>query len=154
MDKPTKKLLGKVALVTGGSRGLGAEIARAFADEGADVAISYAASEQKAQAVTRDIETKGVRTAAFQADQGMPTQAEGLIQAVFSQFGGMDILVNNAAVSIPGLVGSPTTDLAAMDRQWAVNALGVIATIRAAAKVMRDGGRIICIGSGGGRERR
>jgi len=148
MAENTKKLVGKVALVTGGSRGLGAEIARALADEGADVAISYAVSEQKAQAVTRGIEIKGVRTAAFQADQGIPAQPEGLIQAVVSQFGGLDILVNNAAVSIPGLVGSPKTDMAAMDRQWAVNALGVIATIRAAAKVMRNGGRIISVGSG------
>jgi NAD(P)-dependent dehydrogenase (short-subunit alcohol dehydrogenase family) len=148
MNENIKKLVGKVALVTGGSRGLGAEIARALADEGADVAISYAASEQKAQAVTRDIETRGVRTAAFQADQGVPAQPEGLIQAVVSQFGGLDILVNNAAVSIPGLVGSPKTDAVAMDRQWAVNALGVIATIRAAAKVMRNGGRIISVGSG------
>ncbi len=69
MNENIKQLVGKVALVTGGSRGLGAKIARALADEGADVAISYAASEQKAQAVTRDIETRGVRTAAFQADQ-------------------------------------------------------------------------------------
>src|SRR5207253_4439998 len=100
----TKKLAGKVALVTGGSRGIGAATARALADEGADVAISYAASTDKAEAVVRELEGKGVRAAAFKADQAGPAQVEGLVKAVAKRFGRLDILVNNAAVYVTGAV--------------------------------------------------
>src|ERR1700736_2500678 len=152
MNENTKKLVGKVALVTGGSRGLGAEIARALADEGADVAVSYVSSAGKADAVVRDIKKKtglGVRAAAFQADQGDPSQSEGLIRSVIERFGHLDILVNNAAVAWQGkTIDSPDIDNSAMDRQWAINVIGVVANIRAAVKVMREGGRIISIGSG------
>ena len=152
MFENTKKLVGKVALVTGGSRGLGAEIARALAEEGADVAVSYVSSADKAAAVVRDIEKKtglGVRAAGFQADQGDPSQAEGLIKSVIERFGHLDILVNNAAVAWQGkTIDSPEIDNAMMDRQWAINATGVVANIRAAVKVLREGGRVISIGSG------
>lgn len=148
MSTLTITLTGKVALVTGGSRGLGTAIAHALADEGADVAISYVASADKAREVERDLEGRGVRAAAFQADQTSPAESERLINAVVERFGRLDILVNNAALSIPGLVGNPDTDVVALDRQWAVNVTGVVAAIRAAAKVMADGGRIISIGSG------
>jgi NAD(P)-dependent dehydrogenase (short-subunit alcohol dehydrogenase family) len=107
MIENTKKLVGKVTLVTGGSRGLGAEIARALAEEGADVAVSYVSSAEKAAAVVRDIEKKtelGVRAAAFQADQGDASRAEGLIKSVIARFGHLDILVNNAAVAWEGTV--------------------------------------------------
>jgi 3-oxoacyl-[acyl-carrier protein] reductase len=83
----TKKLEGKVALVTGGSRGMGAAIARRLAEDGADVAISYAASAEKAEANVRELEVKGVRAAAFKADQADPAQVEGLVKAVVEHFG-------------------------------------------------------------------
>ncbi len=143
----SKKLTGKVALVTGGSRGIGAATARALADDGADVAISYAASADKAEAVVRDLEGKGVRAAAFRADQADPAQVEGLVKAVVARFGHLDILVNNAGVAAIGAIDNPENDLAAFDRQLAINVGGVIAAIRAAARVMGDGGRIISLGS-------
>jgi 3-oxoacyl-[acyl-carrier protein] reductase len=141
-------LKGKVALVTGGSRGLGATTARALADEGADVAISYVASDDKAQAVVRELEAKGVRAAAFKSDQGKPGEASELIGAVVKHFGSIDILVNNAAVAIMGKIDDPASNLDAFARQHQINAIGVIDTIRAVAPVINNGGRIITIGSG------
>ena len=147
----TKTLSGKTALVTGGSRGLGVAIAHALADQGADVAISYAASADKAQAVVAALAAKGVRAVAIQADQGDSTAAAPLIAKTVEQFGGLDILVNNAAIALQGkTIDDPGIDNAALDRQWAINTLGVIANIRAAARVLAEGGRIISIGSGVG----
>jgi len=151
MKTSDKKLAGKVAIVTGGSRGLGAATARALADEGADVAISYVTSAEKAGAVVRELESRGVRAAAFRTDQADPAQAALLVAEVVAHFGRLDILVNNAALAVQGLsIDSPEADLAALDRQWAVNVAGVVATIRAAAKVLGEGGRIISVGSGAG----
>jgi NAD(P)-dependent dehydrogenase (short-subunit alcohol dehydrogenase family) len=144
----TKQLVGKAALVTGGSRGIGAAAARALAEEGADVAVSYAASADKAEAVVRELEGKGVRAAAFKADQGDPAQVEKLVDNVVKRFGRLDILVNNAGLFIPGYVHNPDNDLKALERQHAVNFTGVVAAIRAAIKVMGEGGRIITVGSG------
>lgn len=147
MDRKT--LEGKVALITGGSRGLGAATAAAFADEGAAVAITYVASADKAEAVVAGLKAKGVRAAAFQADQGDPSAAEGLVRQVVETFGRLDILVNNAAISVVGkTIDDPEIDNDAMDRQWRVNTLGVIANIRAAAPMLPAGGRVISIGSG------
>jgi NAD(P)-dependent dehydrogenase (short-subunit alcohol dehydrogenase family) len=143
------RLSGKTVLVTGGARGLGAATAAAFANEGADVAISYAASDDKAAAVVAKLEAKGVRARAFKVDQGTPSAAAGLMKAVVAHFGKLDILVNNAAVSWIGKrLDDPDIDDDAMDRQWAINTAGVVANIRAAAKVLPDGGRIISVGSG------
>lgn len=144
-----KTLLGKVALITGGSRGLGAATAVAFAEQGADVAITYVSSSQKAKKVVKDLRSRGVRARAFKTDQGEPAEAPALIDDVIREFGKLDILINNAAVAWQGkTIDDPTIDNAAMDKQWMINALGVIANIRAAAKVLPDGGRIISIGSG------
>lgn len=143
----SKDLKGKVALVTGGSRGMGAAIARALAEGGADVAVSYVASREKAEAVARDLEAKGVRAAAFAADQADPAQVEALVKAVVERFGRLDILVNNAGIGIMGVTGDPGNDLAGFQRQFAVNVGGVAAGVRAAATVMGMGGRIITIGS-------
>ena len=142
-----KELTGKVALVTGGSRGIGAATARALADKGADVAVSYAASAEKAEAVAQELTALGVRAAAFRADQAVSAQVRGLIADVVAHFGRLDILVNNAGVLTPGRLDDPTVDLEAMARQYAVNIGGVTAAIRAAAPVMADGGRIIIVGS-------
>lgn len=145
----TGPLSGKVALVTGGSRGLGTATAAALADAGADVAITYIASEEKSLAVVAKLEAKGVRALAIKSDQGDPAAAEPLIRHVVKSLGRLDILVNNAAVAWQGKsIDDPEIDNAAMDRQWAVNTFGVIANIRAAAKVLSEGGRIISVGSG------
>lgn len=145
----SKTLSGKVALVTGGSRGLGAATAAALADQGADVAISYVASKEKAAAVVESLKAKGVRAVAIQADQGDRSASGPLIQKVVETLGKLDILVNNAAVAWQGkAIDDPDIDNAAMDRQWMINTMGVIANIRAAAGVLPDGGRIISVGSG------
>lgn len=138
----------KVAIVTGGSRGIGAASALALADEGADVAISYSSSADRAKAVVADLEAKGVRAAAFQADQADATQAVGLIHSVVEQFGKLDILVNNAATGGGDLVDSDLVDEAALDRQLAVNYTSVVAGVRAAFPLLPEGGRIVSISSG------
>ena len=141
-------LKGKVALVTGGSRGLGAATAEALADQGADVAISYVASAEKAEAVAAKLRAKGVRALAIQADQADMAAAKPLVETVLAHFGRLDILVNNAAIAVQGkTVDDPELDTANLDRQWRVNVLGAVATTRAAAPVLSDGGRIIFIGS-------
>ena len=150
MKTNTKILMGKVALVTGGSRGIGAAIARRLAAEGADVAISYAASAEKAQAVVEELKAKGVRAAAFKADQGDAAQVSALVKATVEKFERLDILVNSAGVFVTGMVNDPASDPAKFERQFAVNVGGVAAAVRAAAQIMGKGGRIISIGSGAG----
>ncbi|MBZ9604903.1 SDR family NAD(P)-dependent oxidoreductase [Phyllobacterium chamaecytisi] len=141
-------LKGKVALVTGGSRGLGATIAEAFADQGADVAISYVASAEKAEAVVEKLRAKGVRAIAIKSDQADLTSAKPLIDSVIAEFGKLDILVNNAAIVVQGkTVDDPELDTVNLDRLWQTNVMGAVATTRAAAPALPDGGRIIFIGS-------
>ena len=143
----SKELNGKVALVTGGSRGIGAAIAKALADDGADVAISYAASADKADAVVKELRKKGVRAEAFRADQANTKEVEGLVEAVVKRFGRLDILVNNAGVFASGPVHDRANNLAELERLFAVNVGGVATAVRTAAPLMPDGGRIISIGS-------
>jgi 3-oxoacyl-[acyl-carrier protein] reductase len=145
----SKKLKGKVALVTGGSRGIGAAIAQALADDGADVAVSYAASAAKADEVVAALKKKGVRAAAFKADQGKTDEVRDLVAKVNKDFGRIDILVNNAGVFVLGQVqeqarGNSVEDF---DRMFAVNVGGVVSAVRAAVPHMSEGGRIISIGS-------
>ena len=108
----TKKLSGKVALVTGGSRGIGAASALALADEGANVAISYNASPEKAEAVVNQLKAKGVAARAFKADQASSAEVEKLVKDVAAEFGHLDILVNNAGVAAGGAVNDPNADIA------------------------------------------
>ena len=143
----TKKLSGKVALVTGGSRGIGAASARALAEEGANVAISYVASPDKAEAVVAELKAKGVNARAYKADQASLVDVDQLVKNVAKDFGRLDILVNNAGVAVGGAVDDANADTAALARQDAVNVHGVIAAIRAASKLMGDGGRIVTVGS-------
>ncbi len=143
----SNKLNGKVALVTGGSRGIGAAIARALAEDGADVAISYSSSEDKAKQVVNDLLAKGVRAHAFKADQGNSDEVNNLVKSVVQQFGRLDILVNNAGVFALAQVHDRANNLAELDRMFAVNVGGVATAVRAAAPLMGDGGRIISIGS-------
>lgn len=141
-------LVGKVALVTGGSRGLGAVTALALAELGADVAISYIASSAKAEQVVEQLKAKGVRALAIQSDQADMAAAGPMLAQVLAHFGRLDILVNNAAIAAQGkTVDAPDLDTVNLDRQWQINVMGTVATTRAAAPVLADGGRIIFIGS-------
>ena len=143
-----KSLKGKVALVTGGSRGLGTVIAETLAEQGADVAISYVKSAEKAEAVVEKLKAKGVRALAIRSDQSDMAAAKPLVDKVVAHFGKLDILVNNAAIAVQGkAVDSPDLDTVNLDRQWQINVMGAVATTRAAAPVLTDGGRIIFIGS-------
>jgi 3-oxoacyl-[acyl-carrier protein] reductase len=143
-----KTLVGKVALVTGGSRGIGAAIAIRLADDGADVAFSYAASPDRAQQIAREIESKGVQAFAVKANQADPKQVVGLVKSAHQHFGKLDILINNAGVSLIGVVvGDPDADIAAFDRQFAINVNGVATAVRTAAPLLTDGGRTISIGT-------
>jgi len=143
-----KTLNGKVALVTGGSRGIGAAAARALADEGATVAISYSASADKAEAVVKELKAKGVQAQAFKADQASSVEVDRLVNDVAKQFGRLDILVNNAGVAVMGPIDDKSSDATALKRQNAINVDGVVTAIRAASKLMGEGGRIVTIGSG------
>ncbi|GII34001.1 SDR family NAD(P)-dependent oxidoreductase [Planotetraspora mira] len=140
-------LAGKVALVTGGSRGIGEATALRLADDGADVAITYVSSGERARSVVSRIEQRGVRGRAFASDQADPEQAANLVDEVVAAFGRLDILVNNAGIFVTGPIDAEETDQAAMGRQYAVNVSGVVAVTRAAAKVMGEGGRIVSAGS-------
>jgi len=140
-----KKLTGKAALVTGGSRGIGAAIARSLAEDGADVAISYVSSPEKAKTLVRELQEKGVRAVAFQADQAKPEEVGALVHKVAEHFGHLDILVNNAGVFVTGPVGEVKPE--DVQRQFAINVGGVNAAVREAAKLMKEGGRIISVGS-------
>jgi NAD(P)-dependent dehydrogenase (short-subunit alcohol dehydrogenase family) len=139
------RFAGKVALVTGGSRGIGAATARALAAEGADLAITYVVTADKAEAIVRELAQKGVQAVAIRADQGQPGEAERLLEAVVRRFGRIDILVNNAAMFASSAVDS--FDPAEVKRLYEVNQQGVIAMIRAAARHMQPGGRIISVSS-------
>jgi 3-oxoacyl-[acyl-carrier protein] reductase len=141
-------LAGKVALVTGGSRGIGAAVARALAGAGADVAITYLNSRQAAENVAAEIRAIGVRTSSVRADQADPAAASAVVRQVAEEFGRLDILVNNAAVAVLGPIDGPVSDGTALDRQIRVNYTSIVAAIRAAALLLPEGGRIINIGSG------
>jgi NAD(P)-dependent dehydrogenase (short-subunit alcohol dehydrogenase family) len=146
----SKSLTGMVALVTGGSRGLGAATVKMLAEHGADVAFTYYSTTKLADTVVDEVRAKGAKAVAFRSDQADVGRATALIDEVVAYFGGLDILVNNAAISAEQgrTVDDPEADTAAQDRMHATNYLGVIALIRAAAKVMRDNGRIVSISSG------
>ena len=137
------RLTNKIALVTGGSRGIGAETARQLAAQGASVAITYNASADQANAVVADINGNGGRAKAFQANAGASGAADKLIRDVLAEFGGLDILVNNAGVFIGDALGEDGAYASNFD----VNVRGVYETTRAAAPHLREGGRIINIGS-------
>ncbi|NGZ85926.1 SDR family oxidoreductase [Duganella aceris] len=143
----TLSLKGKVALVTGASRGIGAAIAQRLAAEGADVAFSYANSPQRAEAVVGAIEASGVRALAIVADQADPVAVAAMVNTVHAHFGRLDILVNSAGVFATGMIGDPQADLDALARQQAINVGGVVAAVRAAVPLLSDGGRIVSIGT-------
>ena len=145
-------LAGKVAIVTGGSRGIGAAAARALAAEGADVVITYMASGDKAAEVVRTLEAYGVRAAALRADQADPAKVTSTVRDVHERFGRLDILVNNAGIATMGAVDDPKLDIAPFERQYAINVGGVLAAVRAAAPILSEHGRIITVGSTAGQQ--
>lgn len=144
-----KKLEGKVVLVTGGSRGIGAGIALRLAEEGAKVAISYVKSKDQADNVVKQITELGTDGLAVQANVASQAESDKLVDAVVKKFGRVDILVNNAGV----FEGAPVQDITLehYERVYDVNIKGVIANTVAALKAMPDGGRIINISSGAAR---
>lgn len=139
------KINEKVALVTGGSRGMGADIANRLAAEGASVAITYTASKDKADKVVADIAAAGGRAIALRADSGKPEEVRAAVEAVIKAFGRLDILVNNAGIAIAG--AADTYASADFDRMVDVNVKGVFTGIQAALPHLQAGGRIINIGS-------
>lgn len=143
----SKKLQNKIALITGGSRGIGAAIAKRFAKEGCSVAISYTSSKEKANALVNELKTEGVQAIAIQADQGNPTQIVQLIKKVVDQFGRIDILVNNAGVYAGSPIDDHNTNLEHLAKLFAINVTGVFLTTHEATPYIPDGGRIITIGS-------
>lgn len=141
----SKTLAGKTALVTGGSRGIGAASALALADLGANVAITYAANQHAADMVISEIERRGVRAKAIKADQSDRLAVAQAIAEVHQEFGRLDILVANAGVFEAAPMDA--ADVGPLDRMRVVNVEGFIAAMRAAVKVMGEGGRIVAMSS-------
>jgi len=139
------KLTKKVALVTGGSRGIGAAIAKRLAAEGANVAITYAKDGGAASAVVKAIELGGGKAIAIQADAASVEAVNDAVEKVVATFGRLDVLVNNAGTAIPKPFAETT--MQEMDRVIDINIRGIFATTQAALKHMKDGGRIIMVGS-------
>jgi 3-oxoacyl-[acyl-carrier protein] reductase len=142
----SQKLQGKTALVTGGSRGIGAAIARRLASEGASVALTYGGSKEKAEAVANDIIKAGGKAFVVHGDASKPETMQGVADAVVKKFGRIDILVNNAGI-FEG--GAPIQDapLEALDRTININVKSLFTLTQAVVKVMNDNGRVINLSS-------
>ena len=141
----TKKLQGKSALVTGGSRGIGAAIAKRLAADGANVAITYTKGVDAAALVVREIESSGGKAIAIQANASDAKAAVNAVEKTVAAFGGLDVLVNNAGTAIPKKFEDAT--LEELDHIIDLNIRGVFVTTQAALKHMRKGGRVITVGS-------
>jgi NAD(P)-dependent dehydrogenase (short-subunit alcohol dehydrogenase family) len=139
------KLEGRTALVTGASRGIGAAIARRLAADGADVAITYERSADRAATVVKEIEALGRKAFAIQADSADPAAVEAAVVDAAKALGGLDILVNNAGIARGGALEEMS--LEDIDALLNVNVRGVVLATRAAIPLMSDGGRIINMGS-------
>src|SRR3989441_5528432 len=148
----SKKLEGKIALVTGGSRGIGAAIAKRLAADGANVAITYTKGADAAASVVKEIGRAGGRAIAIQADAADADASTAAVEKTVAAFGRLDVLVNNAGTAIPKRFEETT--LEELDRLIDVNVRGTLVATQAALKHMKNGGRIIMIGSfRGGRGR-
>jgi len=141
----TKALADQAALVTGGSRGIGAAIAKRLAHDGAAVALTYAGGRREAEAVAREIEAGGGRALALHADSADPKAVQEAVAETARRFGRLDVLVNNAGIAILEPVEQFSLD--DFDRMVAINVRAVFAAAQEAARRMGKGGRIITIGS-------
>jgi 3-oxoacyl-[acyl-carrier protein] reductase len=135
----------KVALITGGSRGIGAAIAKRLAADGASVAITYTKGADAASAVVKAIEQAGGKAIAIQADATDANAVNSAVEKTVSTFGSIDVLVNNAGTAIPKPFVETT--LADIDQMFNLNVRGTFVATQAALKHMKSGGRIIMIGS-------
>jgi 3-oxoacyl-[acyl-carrier protein] reductase len=141
----SKQLEGKIALITGGSRGIGAAIAKRLAADGANVAITYTKGADAAAAVVKEIERGGRKAIAIQADATDADAVEAAVEKTVATFDRLDVLVNNAGTAVPKTFEETTLD--EMDRMIDINVRGTLAATQAALKHMKSGGRIIMIGS-------
>jgi 3-oxoacyl-[acyl-carrier protein] reductase len=144
-NKNERELAGKVALVTGGSRGIGAAIAKRLAAEGANVALTYSKGAEAAASVVEVIEHDGGKAVAIQADAADADAVRKAVETTVETFGRLDVLVNNAGTAIAMTVEEMT--LEDFDRLFAVNVRGTFIATQAALKHIKSGGRIIMIGS-------
>jgi len=140
-------LAGKRALVTGGSRGIGAAIAVALAEKGADVAITFERSADRAAQVVSAIEAKGRKAFAIQADSADPASIKRSVREAADTLGGIDILVNNAGIALYGSIAD--FKLEDIDSLLAVNVRAPVLAAQAAIPYLKAGGRVITIGSAG-----
>src|SRR6202158_2217629 len=140
-----RKLEGKIALITGGSRGIGAAIAKRLAAEGASVAITYSKGADAAASVVKAIEGAGGKAIAIQADAADAEAIKGAVEKTVAAFGGLDVLVTNAGTAIPKTFEETT--LEEIDRMIEISVRGTMAATQAALRHMKSGGRIIMIGS-------
>jgi 3-oxoacyl-[acyl-carrier protein] reductase len=140
-----KNLEGKIALVTGGSRGIGAATARRLATDGAKVALTYTKGADAATSVVKTIERTGGQAIAIEADATDADAVKAAIERAVATFGGLDILVNNAGTAIPKKFEEATPE--ELDRVIDINVRGTLIATQAALKHMNNGGRIIMIGS-------
>jgi len=141
----SKKLEGKIALITGGSRGIGAAIAKRLAADGANVAITYTKGAGAAASIVKEIERAGQKAIAIRADATDARAVEAAVERTVAAFGRLDVLVNNAGTAIPKTFAETT--LEEMDRLIDINVRGTFVATQAALKHMNAGGRIIMIGS-------
>jgi 3-oxoacyl-[acyl-carrier protein] reductase len=141
----SNKLEGKIALITGGSRGIGAAIAKRLASDGANVAITYTKGGDAAASVVKEIERAGRKAIAIQADAADADAVEAAVEKTVATFGRLDVLVNNAGTAIPKTFAETTFE--DMNRMIDINLRGTLAATQGALKHMQSGGRIIMIGS-------
>jgi 3-oxoacyl-[acyl-carrier protein] reductase len=139
------KLTNRVALVTGGSRGIGAAIAKRLAADGANVAITYTKGADAAASVVKEIERNGAKAIAIQADATDAAAVEAAVEKTVATLGQLDVLVNNAGTAIPKKFEETT--LEEIDHMFSLNVRGALVATQAALKHMKNGGRIIMIGS-------
>lgn len=139
------KLSGKVAIVTGASKGIGAAIAKALAAEGAAIVVNYASSKSGADAVVAAIASSGGKAVAVQGDVSRKADAQAIVDAAITQFGRLDILVNNSGVYEFASIDEITEEH--FHRLFNINVLGTLLTTQAASKHLGDGGSVINISS-------